>query len=104
MALVVVRENPKTHESEIAGVGRITKSHSGAHAEYGIIVSDRYQGQGIGRELLHRLIDIARAEKLFSLTGYVLPENTGMLNLAEQLGFKMRPNAEGVIEATLELE
>jgi acetyltransferase len=103
MALVVVRENPKTREHEIAGVGRITKAHNGVDAEYGIIVSDRYQGQGIGRELLHRLIGIARDEKLYSLTGYVLPENTGMLNLAEQLGFRMRPNAEGVIEATLTL-
>jgi acetyltransferase len=103
MALVAVRENPKSGEDEIAGVGRLTKSHTRREGEYGILVSDRYQGQGIGRELLSRLIEIGREEKLASMLGYVLPENRGMLNLAEQMGFRMKQTADGVVETYLEL-
>jgi len=103
MALVAARHNPKSGEQEIAGVGRLTKSHTERDAEFGVIVSDRYQGQGIGRELLRRLIDIGRDEKLISIMGYILPENVGMLNLTEQLGFEMHTNSDGVVEAKLEL-
>jgi acetyltransferase len=103
MALVAVRENPKTGEDEIAGVGRLAKSHTRQDGEFGIIVSDRYQGQGIGRELLSRLIEIGRSENLATISGFILPENVGMLNLSEQLGFQLRRTTDDVVEAYLEL-
>jgi acetyltransferase len=103
MALVAVRENPKSGEDEIAGIGRITKSHTESIAEFGVIVSDRYQGQGIGKELLQRLLYVGRDEKLEMITGYILPENTGMIKLAEQLGFSLRTTQDGVVEAMIRL-
>ncbi len=103
MALVAIHQNPKTNEGEVAAVGRLTKLHTGDTAEFAIIVSDRFQGQGLGQEILMRLISIGRDEDLYSITGYILPENTGMLNLAEKLGFTQKINDEGVIEATLVL-
>jgi len=103
IALVAVRQNRKSGEDEVAGVGRLTRDQTMQDAEFGIIVSDRYQGQGLGRELLRRLIDIGRAEKMLSITGFILPENTGMLNLADQLGFRLKENEEGVIQAVIEL-
>jgi acetyltransferase len=104
MAMVAVRRNEKAGKDEIAAVGRLTKSYNEYDAEFGIIVSDRYQGQGLGREMLSRLLDIAGHEHLLSVTGYILPENDGMLNLAEQMGFEMETNDDGVIEATYHLD
>ncbi len=103
MALVATRYNPKADEYEIAGIGRITKSHTASDAEFGVIVSDRYQGQGIGKELLNRLISVGRDENLATITGYILAENTGMINLAKQLGFALHTNEDGMVEATLAL-
>jgi acetyltransferase len=103
MALVAARQNPKTGEVEIAGIGRLTKSHRLNEGEFGLIVSDRFQGQGIGKELLQRLIQVGRDEKLVSIMGYILPENTNMINLTTQLGFELSNNNEGVVEATLEI-
>lgn len=103
MALVATRYNPKADEHEIAGVARITKSHTASDAEYGIIVSDRYQGQGIGRELLSRLIKVGRDENLATISGYILAENASMINLAKQLGFSLRTGEDGMVEATLAL-
>jgi acetyltransferase len=103
MALVAARQNPKTGEVEIAGIGRLTKSHRLNEGEFAVIVSDRYQGQGIGKELLQRLIKVAQDENLVSVMGYILPENTNMLNLTKQFGFEHFSNNEGVVEAVLEL-
>lgn len=101
MALVATRYNPKSDEYEIAGVGRISKSHTESEAEFAIIISDRFQGQGIGKELLSRLIAVGRDENLAAINGFILAENTGMINLAKQLGFKLRTTEDAMVEATL---
>jgi acetyltransferase len=103
IVLVAERQNPKTGESEIAAVGRLTKLHNMNEAEFAIIVSDKFQGQGIGRELLTRLIAIGRAEKLNVISGFILAENQGMINLAKTLGFELKPNVDRMLEATLVL-
>ncbi|MCU0512623.1 MAG: bifunctional acetate--CoA ligase family protein/GNAT family N-acetyltransferase [Anaerolineae bacterium] len=103
MVLVAERRNPKTGDGEIAAVGRLTKSHSMHEAEFGIIVSDKFQGQGLGRELLNRLITIGRQEQVQRITGYILSENQGMINLANSLGFSLKPTADKMLEAALVL-
>lgn len=101
MVLVALGEGIKGSGQEIAAVGRLTKLTNQVEAEFGIVVSDKYQGQGLGKELLQRLIDHGRQEKLSLITGYILPDNQGMINLAEQLGFEMSRNEDDVIAATL---
>ncbi len=103
MALVAERTNPRTGEREVAGVGRLTKSHASHTAEFGVIVSDKYQGKGIGRELLRRLIAIGREEKLALIKGYIQADNTQMMNLAKQNGFTVKEPKEGMIEVELVL-
>ena len=56
MALVAERRNPETGESEILGVGRLTKIHGTREAEVAVLVSDNWQGRGLGKELLSRLL------------------------------------------------
>ncbi len=104
MALVAERKNPRTAEREIAAIGRLTKSYSGLEAEFGIIVSDKFQGQGIGTEILRRLIGIGKDEQLQLINGYILRDNVGMLNVARQLGFEFFDSEDpNVIEAALYL-
>src|SRR6516165_2490295 len=52
------------------------------------------QGKGLGTELLRRLLQVAREEKLSRVTGYVLPENMEMARVCEKLGFKLYRNAD----------
>ncbi|HVU14313.1 MAG TPA: acetate--CoA ligase family protein, partial [Phototrophicaceae bacterium] len=52
IALVAVRSNPATNEPEVMGVGRLRKQHNANRAEFGLIVSDQFQHQGVGKELL----------------------------------------------------
>lgn len=101
-AVVIVAEhkNAETGENEIAAVGRLNKSYGFNDAEFGIIVSDAYQGQGIGSEILRRLIDIGKQENISSIVGYILMDNQPMISLAERLGFTLTQDVD-VVRAEL---
>jgi acetyltransferase len=71
----------------LLGVARYYLHPETAIAEFAVVVSDAYQRQGLGRHLMQRLIDIARARGVQRLVGQVLIENTPMLQLLRSLGF-----------------
>jgi acetyltransferase len=91
LALVADFENPETHDHEILGVGRLTKLPGEEDAEVGVLIGDAYQGQGLGTELVGRLIAAARDEKLQRIIAHILPENAGMRALADHFGFYIPP-------------
>jgi acetyltransferase len=89
IALVAVR--PEAGEQEILGIGRLTKNPGSHDAEVAVLITDKYQRQGLGMELTRRLIQIARHEKLETIEANILPENTAMRGIALGLGFKSEP-------------
>jgi acetyltransferase len=104
MALVVDRENSSTGEHEILAVGRMTKIPDSSEAEVAVLVSDKAQKQGLGTELVRRLIEVARDEKLERIIAVILPENYGMMALARHFHFTVRGSADpNVIIAVLDL-
>ncbi|MGB8647133.1 MAG: bifunctional acetate--CoA ligase family protein/GNAT family N-acetyltransferase [Anaerolineae bacterium] len=104
MALVAERINPESKEQEVVGVGRLSKVHGQNEAEYAILVSDEFQGSGLGTELLSRLIQVAREEKVGRVVAYMLTENVGMRRVSEKLGFKMHyDEKEQLVKAELDL-
>jgi len=74
-------------------------------AEFAVVVSDAWQGQGVGRRLIARLLQLARAAGLRSMRGDVLSENRRMLAILRDCGFSCRRNPEDSFlhEATLAL-
>jgi acetyltransferase len=104
MALVADWQNPSTSEHEILAVGRMTKVPNSCEAEVAVLVSDHAQKQGLGTELVRRLIEVAREEKLERITAVILPENYGMMALARRFQFTVRPNPDpSVVIAVLNL-
>jgi acetyltransferase len=104
MALVMEYTNPKTHENEIIAVGRLSKLHGREEGEFAVLVSDAFQRQGIGKEMLKRIIQIGRDEELKRIVGHILPDNTGMINVAESWGFKIqRPLSGTTLRAVMDL-
>ena len=102
MALVVERKDPKTGEYAILAIGRLSKVHQTAEAEFAILVSDAYQGHGFGGELLRRLVEIGRDEKLERIVATILADNVPMQRVSRKLGFKLR-RVEAEVQAVLEL-
>lgn len=103
MALVVERRDPHTGVDEIVAVGRLTRL-SPWLAEFAIVIADAYQRQGIGSELLGRLVQIGRDERLRQIRADILPENLGMQRVSEKHGFRLRAEQDGrLIRAELNL-
>jgi acetyltransferase len=90
MALVAELADPDTGERSILAVGRMSKLLNGNEAEVAVLVSDRYQKLGLGHELLRRIIQVARDEKLSRVSGEMLADNVAMQVLLRRLGFSVR--------------
>jgi acetyltransferase len=89
MALVADRIDPGTGRHELLGVGRLTRQRAPEDAELAVLVTDRCQGAGLGTELVRRLIDLARSEKLLRIVARILSENRTMLRLARHFQFEI---------------
>ena len=94
MALVVERTDPHTGQREILAVGRMMKLFGSNDAEVAVLVSDQWQGRGLGKEVLARLVTVGRDEKLAKLTADILPDNRDVMRLCEKLGFTLKHSAE----------
>jgi len=91
IALVADKKDPASGRHELAGIGRLIKLRSTNRAEVAVLVSDRYQGQGLGTELFRRLIQIARDEHLAQVTAEILTDNLPMRRITKMLGFRTAP-------------
>ncbi|MDE3168297.1 MAG: GNAT family N-acetyltransferase, partial [Acidobacteriota bacterium] len=78
------------HEGEILGVGRMMKVHGTNEAEVAVLISDKWQGRGLGKELLARLLIVGRDEKLVRLIADILPDNREVMRICEKLGFTLK--------------
>ncbi|MGB8595375.1 MAG: bifunctional acetate--CoA ligase family protein/GNAT family N-acetyltransferase [Candidatus Sulfotelmatobacter sp.] len=90
MALVAERIDPVTQERRIIGVGRLSKLHGKNEAEVAVLVSDQYQKLGLGNELLRRVVEVARDEKLSQVSAEMLTDNLAMQIIMKRLGFRVR--------------
>ncbi len=88
----------------ILGVGRLSKKRGRNEAEFATLIADKYQGRGLGSELLARLIRVGRDEKLDRITAEILTQNLPMQKLCSRLGFRLVPSDEaGVVRAEMDL-
>ncbi|HVF64384.1 MAG TPA: GNAT family N-acetyltransferase [Casimicrobiaceae bacterium] len=76
------------------GVARFVRvAESPEAAEFALIVVDAFQGQGVGKRLLHELVRAARERGIACLRGQVLADNEPMLAL-------LRNHARGRLRVT----
>jgi RimJ/RimL family protein N-acetyltransferase len=104
--IALVAEGEDNGERAILGVGRLSKLHgTGDEARFTMLVSDRYQGKGLGRELLTRIVQIGRDEKIKRIIALMSPENETMKSLCRSVGFssfEIDPE-NGLLKAQIEL-
>jgi acetyltransferase len=95
VALVVNYANERTGQQQILGVDRMIKLDSENEAEVAVLVSDQCQKQGLGTELLRRLIQIARDRRLHCVSGELLRDNLAMQIIVKKLGFRFHLCVDG---------
>jgi acetyltransferase len=80
---------------EIMGVMRLHADAAHEVGEYAILVRSDLERRGVGWALMQRILDFARAEGLRRVNGVVLRENTAMLKMCDEFGFKIEHNTVG---------
>jgi len=104
--IVLVVESEMNGERAISAVGRLTKFRGeDQEARISLLVSDKFQGEGMGTELVKRLIAVAKPEKIQTIIAVMSPENETMNAICQKTGFTgFTKNAKTeMIEAFLNL-
>jgi acetyltransferase len=92
-ALVAENKNSNTGSSEILGVARFSAVNS-SEAEAAVLVSDQWQGRGLGTELMAGLSRVAKAEKFQRLSGEILRDNLATQAIFKKIGFRLRSTVD----------
>jgi acetyltransferase len=90
MAFVAI--DPVNHA--ILGVVRLMGDANRENGEFAILIRSDHQQQGLGTELMRRLLSFAALEGYHRIHGSVLSENRNMLDFCKGLGFELRQSAE----------
>jgi acetyltransferase len=104
IALVAETIQAARDQRQIIAVARLIKAYGANEAEVAIVISDDWQGKGLGTKLLGDLVAIGRTEGLERIVGYILPENYVMQRICRKLGFTLRYDRfEDALEAEIKL-
>ncbi len=98
--IALIKENGK---DKIIGVNRLSYIPYEDKYEFAIVVTDKWQGTGIGRILMEKLIYIAKDRNIKKIYGTVLAENRKMINFVKKFGFKIIGYEGDVVYIMLEL-
>ena len=87
MAFIAVNKE----EDKELGVGRYMMNPDGNSADFALVVSDQYQGMGIGFRIMRALMQSAKHKGITKFEGEILTVNEAMLSLVKKLGFSIEP-------------
>ena len=90
-------------EGEIVALGNVFPEGpiDEGGAEIAVIVDDRWHRHGLGREMLTRLVDVARRVSFDTLTAYVLYDNQGMVAMLSTLPLDWQIERDGDLGASV---
>lgn len=78
----------------IIGLAHYLRNRDGRTAEYALVIADDWQGRGLGRQLMDRLIQAAKDQGLELIEGLVLSNNRPMRNLMQTWAMVDDPDEE----------
>jgi acetyltransferase len=105
MALVTERREPDSEQCTILAIARLSKVRGANEAEFSLLVDQRYQRQGLGTELLRRLLQVGRDEQLERITAEIDVKNQGMQRICRGIGFQFQSVPErGIVRAEIGLQ
>ena len=95
--------NGKPHVVAVARLGRAPDKPDDPVAEAAIVVRDDYQGEGVGTELLRRLVLLARQMKVRQIVAMIESDNSHAIRLFNELGLPTE-RASSYGETTLTID
>ncbi|MDO9090575.1 MAG: bifunctional acetate--CoA ligase family protein/GNAT family N-acetyltransferase [Burkholderiaceae bacterium] len=89
MAFIAVTEASDSGAPRMVGEVRASCDPDNLRAEFAIQIASDWQGKGLGRLLMNKLVGYLRARGTGEIVGQCLSENTGMAALARAVGFEV---------------
>ena len=88
---------------DAVAAARRNAEKNGLRAEFAVAVRSDLKRRGIGRLLMTRILDHARARGIGEVTGSILRENVAMVALARDFGFAIEdePGAPALLRARI---
>ena len=104
IALVAEEIDAETMRARVGGVARLIRLQTSNDAEFSLIICDECQGQGLGTEMIRRVIEVAKGEGLDRVVAEILGTNGGMIRICQEVGFKISADeGEDTVQAELVL-
>jgi acetyltransferase len=103
LVVAVLHRDEKAPQQEIIAVGRLSRVRDSRDAKFAILISDPFQHRGLGTQLVRKLLDIARSEKIARVIAEILPDNVEMQHICRKLGFELGTNDKGLVTAEIAL-
>ena len=100
----IVAETIEKGKKKLLGVGRLSLESDGKNGEIAFIVSDYYQGLGLGTKMVDYVLDLAKEKGVESVYAIMLPDNYRALSLTKKMGFRIDYLSDGTIKANLNLQ
>jgi acetyltransferase len=101
--VAIVAEIVEQGKRRLLGVGRLNFEIEGEVGEMSFLVSDKWQGLGLGTKIVDYVLDLAREKGITKVYAIMLPDNYRALSLTKKMGFKIEYLKDGTVKGTLDL-
>jgi acetyltransferase len=101
--LAIVAEIEEDGKRKMLGVVRLNQAPSEKTGEISFIITDTWQGQGLGSKMVDYMIEISKDKKLETINAIMLPDNYRAIKLLREMGFTIESMDDGTQRATLDL-
>jgi acetyltransferase len=101
--MAIVAEIREGDRKRIVGIGRLIIEPDPKKAEFAVVVHDSFQSKGLGYKLVDMVIGIGHEKGVEEIYGFVLSNNTKMLNMCSKLGCAIEPMEDDITKVSLTL-
>jgi acetyltransferase len=102
--IAIVAEVVENGQRKILGVTRLSIEPDGKSGEMAFIVSDYWQGFGLGTKMVDYVLDIAKEKGVENVYAIMLSDNYRALSLTKKMGFNHEYLTDGTVKGTLDLK
>jgi acetyltransferase len=102
--VAIVAETVENGKRKILGVSRLSIESDAKGSEMAFIVSDYWQGLGLGTKMVDYALDIAKEKGVESVYAIMLQDNYRALSLTKKMGFNIEYLSDGTVKGELNLK
>ncbi len=102
--IAMVAEMVENGKRKILGVSRLSIESDEKSGEMAFIVSDYWQGLGLGTKMVDYTLDLAKEKGIENVYAIMLPDNYRALSLVKKMGFDIKYLSDGTVRTDLDLK